>query len=62
MEPITTKNRKLEQFFYVHGIDFMNCSRDEDGMTVWTYERTEENERIVEEFRTAVSRRTKKGA
>lgn len=62
MEPITTKNRKLEQFFYLHGVDFTSCGKDEDGMTVWFYERTPENERIAEEFRDALSRRNKKGA
>ena len=62
MNTITTKNRKLEQFFYAHGVDFTTCSKDEDGMTVWAYEDTTENRRIVEEFRTAQSRRTKKGA
>lgn len=59
---ITTKNRKLEQFFYAHGVDFTTCSKDEDGMTVWTYERTTENEHIREEFRIAAARRMKKGA
>lgn len=62
MDTITTTNRKLEQFFYAHGVDFMECTRNEDGMTVWTYDRTPENERIVEEFKTALTRRMKKGA
>ena len=61
MDTITTKNRKLEQFFYAHGVDFIDCTKDEDGMTVWAYRRTPENEHIVQEFRTAQSRRTKKG-
>lgn len=60
--PITTRHRKLEQFFYVHGIDYIDCRKDEDGMTVWSYERTPETERILEEFRIAVIRREKKGA
>lgn len=62
MDSITTKNRKLEQFFYAHGVDFTTCSKDEDGMTVWSYERNPENEHIVAEFRAAIARRTKKGA
>lgn len=62
MNTITTKNRKLEQFFYAHGVDFTDCDKDEDGMTVWTYEDTPENQRILQEFRTAQTRRTKKGA
>ena len=33
---ITTKARKLEQFFYAHGVDYLFCGKDADGMTVWT--------------------------
>lgn len=62
MKTITTKNRKLEQFFYAHGVDFVSCEKDEDGMTVWSYELTPENEHIVAEFRAAMNRRMKKGA
>ena len=62
METIATKNRKLEQFFYAHGVDFVDCTKDPDGMTVWHYDRTPENEFILNEFRTALSLRTKKGA
>ena len=62
METITTKNRRLEQFFYAHGVDFRTCTKDDDGMTVWTYDRTEENEHILAEFKTAMNRRMKKGA
>ena len=60
--PITTRSRKLEQFFFLHGIDFTTSLKDEENMTVWVYERTPETERILEEFRTAQSRREKKGA
>lgn len=60
---ITTKSRKLEQFFYAHGVDFISCGKDADGMTVWTYEGTDENRRIAEEFRLGIARRAeKKGA
>lgn len=62
MNPIITTNRKLEQFFYAHGVEFTTCSRNEDGMTVWTYERTPETEHILAEFRLATERRMKKGA
>lgn len=62
METITTKNRRLEQFYYAHGVDYTDCTKDDDGMTVWTYERTPENEHILSEFRTAMTRRMKKGA
>ena len=40
---ITTKSRKLEQFFYAHGVTFLSCHKDDEGMTVWTYEDNEEN-------------------
>jgi len=59
---IITSSRKLEQFFYLHGINFIRQEKDEDGMTVWVYERTPENIRILEEFHLAVVRRMKKGA
>lgn len=55
---IEVKNRKLEQFYFLHGVDFTNCRKDyEDGLTVWEYEDNEENRRILEEFRTAIRRR-----
>lgn len=60
---ITTKSRKLEQFFYAHGVDFTACTKDEEGMTVWVYPATEENRRIVAEFKLGLARRAqKKGA
>ena len=60
---ITTRSRKLEQFFYAHGIDFLSCDKDEEGMTIWTYEGTPENLRIVEVFKRGIARRAeKKGA
>lgn len=55
---IEVRNRKLEQFLFLHGIDFIGCEKDPlDGMTVWTYEDNEENRRILEEFRLAIKRR-----
>ena len=55
---IEVRNRKLEAFYYAHGIDFIGCDKDPaDGLTVWTYEDNEENRRILEEFRTALKRR-----
>jgi len=59
---ITTKSRKLEQFFYAHGITFLSCHKDEEGMTVWEYENNEENRRIVAEFKLGLERLAKKGA
>lgn len=62
METIVTRNRKLEQFLFLHGIDYTAVGKDEDGMTVWRYERTEEILWIVDEFKKAQQRRMKKGA
>lgn len=63
MDTITTKSRRLEQFFYAHGVNFISCDKDDEGMTVWTYESNEENQRIVAEFKLAVARMAeKKGA
>lgn len=62
MESITTKSRRLEQFFYLHGVDYESISKDDEGMTVWHYPATTENKHIVAEFKTALDRREKKGA
>lgn len=60
---LEVRSRKLEQFIFAHGIDFLTCRKDpDDGMTVWTYEVTEELLRIQDEFRLALKRRQKKGA
>lgn len=47
----TTKNRKLEQFLFVHGIRFLAWNKDLDDMTEWLYEPTEELYRVVNEWR-----------
>lgn len=62
MDVVTTRNRKLEQFLFLHGIDYKAVGKDEDGMTVWEYDETEEIKWIVEEFHKAQERRAKKGA
>lgn len=62
MDTVITRNRKLEQFIFLHGIDYVSTGKDEDGMTVWEYERTEEIVRITQEFKLAQERRAKKGA
>ena len=57
-EMITTKNRRLEQFYFMHGIDYASFYKDmDDGLTVWEYDDNDENRRILEEFRTAIRRR-----
>lgn len=55
-ELFTTVSRKLEQVLYNHGIMFISQSRDPDGMTVWTYKRTDELEQIVSQFRESRAR------
>lgn len=62
METITTRNRRLEQFFFAHGVDYLSVTKDEDGMTVWVYEGNAENHMIVAEFKLAQMRREQKGA
>ena len=62
MESITTKSRRLEQFFYLHGVDYESITKDDEGMTIWSYPATAENLHIVSEFKTALARREKKGA
>ena len=55
---IEVKNRRLEQFYFAHGVDYVECKKDfADGLTVWEYEDNEENRRILEEFRLAIRRR-----
>lgn len=54
---IVTRSRHLEQFYYLHGVPFLSSGKDDEGMTVWEYERTPENERIYEEFKAGVARR-----
>lgn len=63
MNTITTRSRKLEQFFYAHGVLFLTCGKDDDGMTIWTYEDNDENRHIMEEFKRGLARLAeKKGA
>ena len=54
---IETRNRKLEQFYFLHGVDYVRWRKDDEGLTVWEYEDNEENRRIHEEFRLAIKRR-----
>lgn len=52
----STMNRKLEQVLYNHGIMFIGQHKNIDGMTVWTYEATQEVEEIVRRWREAQER------
>jgi len=47
---LEVRNRKAEQFFYVHGVNYVDMRKDAEGMTVWKYSDTEENRRILDEF------------
>ena len=58
---IEVRNRRLEQFYFAHGVDFMDCRKDqEEGLTVWIYEDNEENRRILDEWKLAIRRREAK--
>ncbi len=54
---IEIRNRKAEQFMYAHAVDYTIMTKDPDGITVWLYDDTEENRRIVEEFISAQEKR-----
>lgn len=56
IKTFSTMNRKLEQVLYNHGIMFIEQHRNIDGMTVWTYESTQEVEEIVRRWREAQER------
>lgn len=60
MNTITTKSKRLEQFFYAHGIDWVVSRHDDEGMPVWEYPDNEETRHIVDEFKLALARRAKK--
>lgn len=47
---IQTRNRKLELFYHLHGVEFRRQYKDADGMTIWEYEPTAENYHIRNEF------------
>ncbi len=58
--PFETYNRKLEQFFFMHGIRFQSWYRDRDGMTVWKYALDEFGMRVLEEWREITARRSRR--
>lgn len=55
-----TRNRKLEQFFFMHDIHFEAWYRDRDGMTVWKYSLDAEGLQVLEEYRHIVARRNQR--
>lgn len=40
MKTFTTSNRALEQYLFMHRIRHQSWHRDENGLTVWTYNTT----------------------
>lgn len=46
-----TTNRKLENFLYLHKVDFISQHKTDDGLTAWVYERTPEFERALDEYK-----------
>jgi len=55
--PFETASRKLEQFFFLHGIHHSGFYKNQDGLTVWMYLLDEEGKRVLEEWREIVARR-----
>lgn len=55
-----TRNRKLENFLYIHDIHFSHFKKDADNMTVWVYEDTDELRRVVAEFKEISERRERR--
>ena len=53
-----TNSRKLEQFLFLHDIHHSSWRKDDDGMTVWAYPKTDEVVRVVDEYRDIVAKRT----
>ena len=58
---IQVYNRKLEQVLFYLGQKWIACDKTEQGMTVWTYNKTEDVVRIIKLFNESI-REHKKGA
>ena len=54
-------NRRLEQVLFYLGVDFLSCDKDDEGMTYWTYAKTQKTETIVNMFKDATEKRRKVG-
>ena len=52
-----TTSRKLEQFFFLHGIRHSGQHKNTDGMNVWECYLDVEGRRVLEEWREIISRR-----
>lgn len=58
---LKTYNRRLEQALFTLGVTFLSCDKDDEGMTYWTYPRTEKTEQIFSWFKEANKNRRKAG-
>jgi len=56
---IEVRNRKIEQFLYAHGHDFISQEKDPEGLTVWKYPDNKEIRRIIDEYLQAQAIRAK---
>ncbi len=54
---ITIRNRTLEQCLYNLGEQWISYGKDEEGLTVWTFERTPEAEWIIDHFKASAEKR-----
>lgn len=61
MATIKVYNRRLEQALFSLGVHFLSCDKDDEGMTYWTYPRTEKTVQIVAWFKEAAENRRKAG-
>ena len=48
----STCNRNLEGFLYAHRINFLFQSKNEDGLTCWTYLKDERFMKVLAEYKT----------
>jgi hypothetical protein len=56
MDIFETKNRRLEQFIYVHKISHIRQYRDIENLNVWVYEDTPELRAVIEEYNQIIDR------
>ena len=61
MATIRVYNRRLEQALFSLGVHHLECDKDDEGMTYWTYTRDEKTEQIIKWFKEATESRRKAG-
>lgn len=52
-----TTSRRLEQYLFMNDITYIGIRKNDDGMTVWQYERTPWFERVIALYRALLERR-----